>query len=342
MPCRFTVWSPSGFLHVALIVAVVAVLTPLRPAAASGPDLPAWRAPIGRDHPLVGRIFRIAGQAPATALAPLEVVHALERTDFILLGEKHDNPDHHALQAWTITALAHSGRRSAIALEMIGSDQAPALARYLAAPDADAVGLGEAVGWRARGWPDWEIYAPIARAALQANLPIVAADIASKIQRQVSRNGIASLPPELRTRLDLDVGFDAAQAASLATELRASHCGHVSEEKLPNMMDVQRMRDAHMAHALVAAAALPRVDGAILIAGIGHVRRDRGIPWQLERMAPGRTVAVVAFIEVDRSRPNVDDYDVVGRFDYVWFTPRLDDEDPCIRFFERLRRPRPQ
>ncbi|HEX6981077.1 MAG TPA: ChaN family lipoprotein [Alphaproteobacteria bacterium] len=318
------------------------MLAPLRPVAASSPHLPAWQASVGHDHPLIGRIFRIAGQAPATAFDPLELVHALNGIDFILLGEKHDNPDHHALQAWTIAALARSGRRPAIALEMIGSDQAPALARYLATPDGDAAGLGEAVGWRARGWPDWKIYAPIARAALQADLPIVAADVASETQQQVSRNGIGALPPEMRTRLGLEVGFDAAQAASLAMELRTSHCGHMPEERLPNMMDVQRMRDAHMAHALVSAAALPQVDGAVLIAGIGHVRRDRGVPWQLERMAPGRAVAVVAFIEVDRARRNVDDYDVAGRFDYVWFTPRLDDEDPCLRFFERLRRTPPQ
>ena len=44
--------------------------------------------------------------------------------DFVLLGEKHDNPDHHRLQAWMIDALVARGRRPAIAMEMLDAEQA--------------------------------------------------------------------------------------------------------------------------------------------------------------------------------------------------------------------------
>lgn len=315
-----------------LCTAVVAGAGNAQPASTSLPVLPEWQAPLARAHPLTGRIVRLDDGA---TIDPTALVDALARSDFILLGEKHDNPDHHAIQAWVVKSLAQAGRRPGVAFEQLDSDQAPALAQYLARDTADAAGLGQAVGWEARGWPDWSMYAPIAVAALGAGLPIVAADLSKEAQRAIGR-GIG-LAAERHARLGLDVTFDAAQSASLSNELDASHCGHLPASAIPRMMDVQRARDAHMAATLVDAARLPGTDGAVLIAGVGHVRRDRGVPWHLTRLAPDRSVASVALVEVDPDRTAPSDYDP-GPFDYAWFTPRVDDDDPCAKFAEQLRR----
>lgn len=301
------------------------------------PEPPALAAPLGREHPLAGRIIRLADD---NAVDPAQLVGDATGAAFVLLGEKHDNPDHHRLQAWMIEAMSRSGRRPAVAMEMLSVDQAPALARYLGNAHADAAGLGAAVGWQAQGWPDWAIYEPIAEAALRARLPIVVADLAKAAQRSIGRDGLGSLPGDATARLQLMTDYDPHQAASLARELRESHCGHVPEGALQGMAAVQRARDAHMAAAMIDAAARPDVDGAVLIAGAGHVRRDRGVPWHLARMAPGRRMLTIAFREVDDARTVASQYAGAGVFDYVWFTPRLNDEDPCERFKEQLRRMR--
>jgi uncharacterized iron-regulated protein len=63
------------------------------------------------------------------------------------------------------------------------------------------------------------------------------------------------------------------------------------------MVEARWVRDAHMARRLLDAAA--RADGAVLIAGAGHVRRDRGVPAHLVRLgADPSTVASLAFLEV--------------------------------------------
>ncbi len=297
------------------------------------PALPSWTSPLARDHPLAGRVFR---PADGHAADPEQLVRDATRTPFVLLGEKHDNADHHALQAWVIRAMAAAGRRPAVAMEMLTADQAPALARYIADPQASAAGFGRAVGWQ--GWPDWSIYQPIAEAALGARLPIVAADLAAATRRAIGRGNLASLPDDVTGRLGLMTGYDSQQAQSLAQELRDSHCGHLPEAALAGMSDVQRARDAHMAAAMVDAAAQPGIAGAVLIAGAGHVRRDRGVPWHLARMEPGRAVLSIAFREVDDGRSDAAEYVTSGLFDYVWFTPRRDNEDPCARFEEQLRR----
>src|SRR5437762_2420086 len=116
----------------------------------------------------------VAGAACGTAVSGARCV---------LLGERHDHPEHHQFQAWLLRRMVDAGRRPAVAFEMLDTTQAPALARHLAAAPRDAAGLGEAVGWRAAGWPAWRLYQPIADTALAAGLPIVAANLPATAAR---------------------------------------------------------------------------------------------------------------------------------------------------------------
>jgi hypothetical protein len=82
------------------------------------------------------------------------------------------------------------------------------------------------------------------------------------------------------------------------------------------------------------------------VAGAGHVRNDYGIPVYLAAKAAGKQVISVAFLEVDKQKSEPQNYALPypdGRlpFDYVWFTPRVDDENPCEKFksqFEQLKK----
>jgi len=80
-----------------------------------------------------------------------------------------------------------------------------------------------------------------------------------------------------------------------------------------------------------------RPDGAVLIAGDGHVRLDRGVPMVLRLKGAGSKVASVAFLEVSKGVTDPQAYakhffaDSLP-FDFVWFTPRIDDSDPCEEF----------
>lgn len=318
-------------------LAVVLALTACAPALR--PDTSAWQAPLGRDHPLTGRVWDVAAArfVDASALAL-----RLARARFVLLGEKHDNPDHHRLQAALVRTLAAAGRRPAVAVEMLDTGQAPALARHLAASPRDAPGLGDAVGWKDSGWPPWPLYEPIAQAALDAGLPILAANLPPPIIAAVARGNASALPASLVTAHALDRPLPGRAQEDMAAELRDAHCGHATPRMLTNMIAAQRARDAHMAETLLTAGG----DGAVLIAGTGHVRHDRGVPIYVRARAPAATIATVAFVEVQPNSTKPDDY--AARFgatslpfDYVWFTPRMDDDDPCETFrrsLEHLRR----
>ena len=74
--------------------------------------------------------------------------------------------------------------------------------------------------------------------------------------------------------------------------------------------------------------------GGVLIAGAGHVRSDRGVPVHLARQIQDASITSVAFVEVDAAAEKPGDYaqrfgsDVLP-FHYIWFTPKIDEADPC-------------
>jgi uncharacterized iron-regulated protein len=79
-------------------------------------------------------------------------------------------------------------------------------------------------------------------------------------------------------------------------------------------------------------------NGAILITGAGHARTDRGVPYYLRTIDPAAAVISVAFREVEAGADSVSEYEDTSHFDFVWFTPRVDNEDPCEQFKESLQR----
>ena len=298
-------------------------------ACASAPQ--GWQEEGGATHPLVGDIYRVADGRPASEA---DLMDAAAAADFVLIGERHDNRDHHRLQARLVRAVQRDARRPrAVAFEMIGADRQLDVVEYLDAHPGDAAGLGAAVDWAASGWPDWALYEPIARAALANGGQIVAAGLDQEQRRAVFEQGARALRASFVRRTGLDRDLAAPLTSDLRDELRAAHCDQAPPEVLSGMYRVQRARDAMLADRLAAAAGKA---GGVLIAGNGHVRKDRGVPWYLARLRPAARTLSIGLLEVqDELRQAPADLP----YDYVWFTPRVDHaQDPCAAYEGDLRR----
>jgi uncharacterized iron-regulated protein len=247
----------------------------------------------------------------------------------VLLGEVHDNPLHHLIRAHLLNL------SKAIAFEQIRADQQRALDAFTALPPearttADLLHL---LDWDKSAWSKTADYKPLFAAALAANRPILAADPPRDLMRAAGKTGLSAIPAEERTRLGLDTPLSDAQNAASLAEIEASHCGAIPKSAHPNMAYAQRYRDAHMAEALIQAA--DKHGGATLIAGNGHVRLDRGVPWYLRQRAPNKKVISVLFVEVEEGKNGPDFYverDPDGKLvaDYIVFTPKpVREVDPC-------------
>lgn len=293
--------------------AAAAVEAPVTPAPAELPPAPVggpWAAPLGHDHALIGRIWKVAERRWATEA---ELIDDLRAADFVMLGEKHDNPDHHRLQGRLIGAL----RPPAVAFEMLDHQDPVGLA-------TDPAALAEAVAWDKSGWPAFAIYEPVFAAAYGAGSKVVPAHPTRAEVKSVMAGGFEALPEEARAGLALDRALSDGERASLSQEIVDGHCGQANEMVVEMMIRAQVLKDAWMGRAVAGAG-----KGAVLVAGNGHARGDRGVPHYLDG-----EVRSVSFLEVSTGDEDPAAYDAAA--DWVWFTARLDDEDPCAAYAEQL------
>jgi uncharacterized iron-regulated protein len=290
----------------------------------------------GADHALVGRFWDVR---EARWVDEAAVEAAVTRADFALLGETHDNPDHHRLQARMLRAIIAAGRRPAVAFEMLNAGQQGAVDEALRRDPRDPDALARAVRWSSSGWPDFALYRPIFAAALGAGLPIVATDLSRERAREVVSRGVSVLEPPVRAMLERQGPLPEDVARAYREEMYQSHCRQLPESMLEPMVLMQRARDAEIAYHVLEAG---KDGGAVLIAGTGHVRNDRAVPAYLAHEAPGRTLVAIGFLEVSPGEDDPARY-AAGfatrqlPFDFVGFTVREEREDPCIGIEKKIR-----
>jgi len=283
-----------------LLLAACLLLTACQSTPSIAP-LPAWQAPAQREHALTGQIIDLrSGQR----LTPAQLLARLGSAERILIGEKHDNPDHHALQRWLLRGLSEHS----VLLEMLEPTQQ---AQVSATQQQVQAGhwpqdLPQALGW-SRGW-DWQQYGPLLMALLPQPPAVLAANLDRAEMTAIYRN-----PPALTG------SASTAQAVqdALREQIRRSHCGMLPESKLPAMLAIQQQRDRRMAERLLAAPA-----PAVLLAGSYHARRDLGVPLHVQDLGDESLVLLLA----EAGEPVA-----AGEADLVWYTPATAPEDYCAQ-----------
>jgi uncharacterized iron-regulated protein len=266
---------------------------------------------LASSHPLIDRIWLPAEERYTEQSA---LFATLGEYRFVLVGENHGHPDHHGIQASIVAALASQGREPVVAMEMLDMEQNAALDRVQQHPAVSPDDIAAAVDWESSGWPGWELYEPIVAAALENGLRIVAANLPLDQVRAVAREGLDHLPEEKIRALGLDQPLAPAAEAMLRQRLDSAHCGSMPEEALDAMLAAQRLRDAFMAARLMSEAP---PDGAVLIAGSGHLGISSGVPVYLAR-ARETSLYTVALVPVIDGRTSPQNYG--GDFDALWFT----------------------
>jgi uncharacterized iron-regulated protein len=240
--------------------------------------------------------------------------------DILLLGEIHDNPVHHRLRLAWLRELAERGD-FVVAMEQLDQDRQPALEQARAG-GADVRETARAGGFDFNGW-EWPHYEPIVSFALARRLPLVAANLSKADTSRIARgqpHPLAGAQPSDWSELD---------RAAVAQDIRGGHCGLLPERAIEPMARAQQARDAQIARAIAqahAATGLP----VVLIAGNGHVRRDRGVPRYLRDLVPRARVMSIGLVE----SPAAADAGEAGAYDVVVRTPEHVRPDPC----EGLRR----
>ncbi len=288
-------------------------------------------------HPLIGRVYDTRGTEPNPQKAQFKEFCLLsddfwimiERPDILLLGEVHDNAEHHRLRASMLQA-------GAVVSEHVTIDRAPGLARFLEMARTTKRTLTiddfkELLRWPTSGWSD-DVAQLLFTVAMQNKIPIYPGDVPRNTILRISKEGPAAFAENDVARMKLNVPLGEKLDEALLTEIADSHCGAMPKEAFHGMAFAQRFRDANMADMLL--KAVEKHGSAVLIAGNGHVRTDRGVPWYLHQRAPDKKVVSVMLIEVEEGGTDPESYvprdpDDKPAADFLIFTPRAEREDPC-------------
>lgn len=281
---------PRRLLPLALLAALC--------ACGTQPPLPEWPA----GSPAQTGMAR--GHADPTPISASALLDQLTGSELIILGEQHDNPHHHALERWTIEALARRGKLGAVVMEMLDAEQQPALDHLAASrPLPDEARVKEALQWPQRKWP-WADYGPLIMEALRQGVPLYAGQPPVTVLQQArQRQDLPPLPPQA--------------IAILSSALREGHCGLLPEQRLPAMLWVQYRRDEQMARTLERL----RQPGkqVLLITGNGHARRDSGVPLHLAHPA---TATSISLGPPTQEAPGPE-------YDWLWFGPTGMGDNHC-------------
>ncbi|MGK8438056.1 ChaN family lipoprotein [Ectopseudomonas hydrolytica] len=268
---------------------------------------PAPLAPLGHEHVDFARIVDLAS---GQTISPEQLLARLAPAQRVLVGEQHDNPDHHALQLWLLRELSKQRPQGSVLMEMLNPDQQNKIDQAQAAARAGQTISDPlaTLAWQP-GW-SWSLYGPLVlhqlRQPIRCSRPI-----------WIVPRSCRSIANARRCRVQRSSAVEVQER--LQEDIRASHCGLLPDSQLPAMLAVQQQRDRRMAEALLAAP-----QPSLLLAGAFHVRKDLGVPLHLADLGAQAGSAVLILAEVGRE---VD----ASMADYVWFTAAQPQQDHCAK-----------
>jgi len=273
-----------------------------------------WLSPNQREHPLAGVIVDARGEpAPESQL-----LSEMATSRFAFVGEKHDNADHHRIEARLIAHRLASQPGSAVVFEMLDDAQRPLIDSLSAADSLEAIKAK--LAWPAKGW-DFEVYGPLFRASLQGGT-LVAGNIGKQFIGQLYEQGEPMLKGDARFATVLSAGAETREY--LLDTIFEAHCAMRPRDTLTPMVVIQLAKDASMASAMADRKA------ALLIAGGEHVRARTGVPSHLLSLKPGERRVVIQLMEVVAGETDPKAYvERAGPADYYWLTPGAVEKDNC-------------
>ncbi|MBV4467134.1 ChaN family lipoprotein [Pseudomonas sp. SWRI79] len=240
-------------------------------------------------------------------LTAQELLARLAKPSRLIVGEQHDNRDHHQLQLWLLQALGERRPQGSLLLEMLTPDQQARVdhVRHASPLPAD---LLNALAWQS-GW-DWNLYGPIVGFALTQPYPLLAANLDTLEVRTVYAK-----PPTLSgSRSNAPMVKE-----TLLAQISDSHCGLLPTSQMPAMLAVQQQRDRRMAERLLAAPT-----PSLLFAGAYHARKDVGVPIHVRDLDEPEAPTVLMLAEQGAEV-------TPAMADYVWYTPATPPQDYCAQ-----------
>jgi uncharacterized iron-regulated protein len=236
---------------------------------------------------------------PATAETPTtdRLLASLARRPVVLLGENHDNAEHHRWQLHTLAALHSRNPDIVLGFESFPRRVQPILDQWVNG-ELGAEAFLEAVDWSTIWGFDPALYLPLFHFARQNRIPMIALNVDRALVSRVGNEGWAAISADERAGLSDPAPPSAAYRESLARTYifkqsfgeegqaeasveEADILSVIGTEKFARFVEAQLTWDRAMAEALAAARQRRPAALVVGIMGGGHIRYRHGVPHQL-------------------------------------------------------------
>lgn len=220
-----------------------------------------------------------------------ELYDALDDFRFVLVGETHDSPEDHALQADIFRALTANGQKVALGMEMFQRPFQKPLDSYVSG-EIDEAAMLIATEYDERWGFDPDFYSPLWRQAQSLNLAIVALNAQRELTKRVSAVGMDGLSEAEKAELP-EMDLSSEPYRTWLRDIFAGHGMKLEPQKFERFFQAQVLWDEMMAQTAVEfMAANPTYSQMVIAVGRGHVEQGWGIPDRIRRRTDA-TLAVV-------------------------------------------------
>ena len=256
------------------------------------------------------------------------MVADLARADVVLVGEQHDDPNTHRLEAAILQGLQRRGVTATVSLEMFERDVQAQVDDYLNGKLTEEAFLAQS-----RPWPRYATdYKPLVDFAKAHGWSVLAANVPRRHASAVAKSGLAaaeSLSPDERVQVARDLQCPLDNYFKRFSDTMNSHPVPGSEKQsaeeraatTERYYFAQCVKDETMAESIAAAAQSAR--GPILhYNGAFHSDFGAGVGERVRRRLPGKRVVIVSVLpvqDIDTIAPTPED---VTRADYLVYTVR--------------------
>ncbi len=291
-------------------------------------------ASAGSPKPITDENYRIFRGDGSTASLE-DIVENMRRVNVTLLGETHDDPVGHYLEAEILRRVA--GPDWALSLEMFERDVQGVVDEYLngVIEERDLIASG-------RAWSNFRSdYKPLMEIAKQNHMPVIAANAPKRYVDVVSKQGQAgllalsaeakrTLPPlpysaasqAYRDRFEREMSEEMGKAGKPPKPGSKPAAEHHTGSDFA--LQAQTLWDAAMADSIARFLNEHGDKHVLQINGSFHSEYRQGILEHLERYRPATTSLVVTILR-DKSFPSWKAMDMTGTGDFVILT------DPHVR-----------
>jgi uncharacterized iron-regulated protein len=267
-----------------------------------------------------GQIIHLPTKTTITAQQSYE---QLTKSRVVLVGESHDDANHHRVQLKIIKALKKRHNNFAIGLEMFPGHLQPQLDSWIAGKLTENQFL-DGVEWYSVWGFDAELYLPIFRFARENKIPLVALNINRDVVREVRKQGVDGVEEKIRMQLPPMAAASNDYRISLQKVFN-SHPMMAKMGKFDNFMQAQLVWDGVMASRIK--EWLDKYPDGLLVglAGSGHITNGYGIPHQLKSLGVERIKTILPWtIDDEWVDPQV--------ADYAWGVLEPEEAEPPVRF----------